>query len=107
VGQWFQDHEVYQFIARIMPYIKALSMRHYWKGSQLRRAGLTDWRNSLLQMVLPDPRMACVVALQQEFALRSERERVERFVTATGCSRSTYFRTKARLVAAKAFEAES
>jgi len=107
VGEWFQDHEVYNFIACIMPYINALSMRHYWKGSQLRRAGLSDWRNSLLQMTLPDPRMACVVALQHEFALRSEREKVERFVTATGCSRSTYFRTKARLMAAKSMEGGS
>ncbi len=29
VGEWFQDHEVYRFIARILPSIKVLSMRHY------------------------------------------------------------------------------
>jgi hypothetical protein len=51
-------------------------------------------------MVLPDPRMACVVALQHDPAQRSEQERVEHFVVATGCSRATYFRMKARLATA-------
>ena len=101
VGEWFQDREVYEFIARIMPFITSLSMRHYCKGSQLRRARLPDWRNGLLQMVLPDPRLACIVALQYEPGLTSERERVERFGAATGYSRATYFRMKAKLVSLK------
>ncbi|MGD0461669.1 MAG: hypothetical protein ABSB74_04190 [Tepidisphaeraceae bacterium] len=96
VGEWFQDHEVYRFIARIMPSIKTLSMRHYRKGSQLRRAGLADWRKSLLQMVLPDQRLAWFLSLQYEPALNSEHERIKRFTKATGCSRATYFRMKAR-----------
>jgi hypothetical protein len=98
VREWFQDAEVYEFIEKVLPWITELSMRHYCKGSQLRRAGLPDWRNSLLQMVLPDPRLACIVALRHEPALKSEQERVERFIVATGCSRATYFRMKARLV---------
>lgn len=97
VAEWFDDADVYAFIERILPSVAELSMRHYCKGSQLRRAGLQDWRSSLLQMVLPDPRMACVVALQQEPTLESEQERVERFVAATGSSRATYFRIKAQL----------
>jgi hypothetical protein len=97
VSEWFEDAEVYGFIERILPCIAEVSMRHYCKGSQLRRAGMPDWRSSLLQMVLPDPRMACVVAMQHDPGLRSEHERVERFVTSTGCSRATYYRTKARL----------
>lgn len=97
VGEWFQDREVYEFIERIMTVTKALSMRHYCKGSQLRRAGISDWRNSLLQMVLPDPRMACLVALQYEPALASEQARLDRFLAETGYSRATYFRMKARL----------
>jgi hypothetical protein len=97
VGEWFKDDEVYAFIGGIMSSISAISMRHYCKGSQLRRAGLRDWRNSLLQMVLPDPRLACVVALQGDQALQSEQERVNRFVSLTGYSRATYFRAKAQL----------
>jgi hypothetical protein len=83
------------------------AMRHYGKGSQRRRAGFTDWRNRLLQTVLSNPPLACVVTLQHEPALRSEEERVDQFVAATGYSRATYFRMKARLVAAKAFENEA
>lgn len=99
VGNWFDDPEVYEFLASIMSFVPAVSMRHYCKGSQLRRAGLTDWRASLMQMVIADPRAACVIAVQHDAALGSERERVNRFVTATGCSRATYFRIKASVMA--------
>lgn len=97
VGEWFDDADVYAFVGGILPSVSELSMRHYCKGSQLRRAGLSDWRSNLLQMVLSDSRMACVVALQHEPVLASEQERVERFVASTGCSRATYFRLKSRL----------
>lgn len=96
VGAWFQDGEVYRFIARMIPWIASLSMRHYCKASQLRRAGLSDWRDSLIKMLFPDPRVACIVALQQQ-ELVTERERADRFVETTGYSRATYFRMKAKL----------
>ncbi|OQZ06723.1 MAG: hypothetical protein B6D36_03555 [Planctomycetes bacterium UTPLA1] len=98
VGEWFQDADVYQLIADTMPSIPALSMRHYCKGAQLRRAGLPDWRHSLLQMVLPDPRMVCILAMQHDPALHSEQDRIARFMTATGKSRATYFRMKAKFM---------
>jgi hypothetical protein len=77
-------------------------MRHYCKGSQLRRAGLSDWQSSLLQMVLPDTRLACVAALQAEQTLQTEEQRVQRFIATTGCGRATYFRMKAELIRAQA-----
>ncbi|OQB82629.1 MAG: hypothetical protein BWX88_03842 [Planctomycetes bacterium ADurb.Bin126] len=100
VGQWLDDPEVYDFVGRLLPMIPAVSMRHYCKGSQLRRAGFGDWRNSLLQMIIPDRRVACVVAMQHDPGIRSEQQRVARFVATTGASRATYFRIKARLAAA-------
>lgn len=105
VGEWFRDTEIYRFIAGVLPLITELSMRHYCKGSQLRRAGLPDWRSNLLQMVLSDQRMACVAALQFEQALRSEEERVERFVSVTGYARATYFRLKAQMARVKPLDA--
>lgn len=98
VGEWFNDGEVYEFLGKLMPMIPAVSMRHYCKGSQLRKAGLTDWRTSLLQMVVPDRRAACVLAMQHDSSLRAEEERVLRFMAITGASRATYFRIKAKLV---------
>jgi hypothetical protein len=77
--------------------IPAVSMRHYCKGSQLRGAGLADWRTSLLQMVVPDGRAACVLAVQHDPLLRSEEARVAKFTALTGASRATYFRIKAKL----------
>ena len=100
VGQWFDDAEVYKFLGRLLPVIPAVSMRHYSKGSQLRRAGFSDWRYGLLQMIVPDRRAACVMAVQHDPKLDSEQQRVGRFVAMTGASRATYFRIKAKLAAA-------
>ena len=97
MGEWFDDPEVYEFIEKLMPVIPAVSMRHYCKGSQLRRAGLADWRTGLLQMVVPDSRAACVLALQHDPSLQSEGDRVAKFFAITGASRATYFRVKTRL----------
>ncbi|MCC6427760.1 MAG: hypothetical protein IT435_13185 [Phycisphaerales bacterium] len=97
VRDWFDDAEVYDFLGRLMPLIPALSMRHYSKGSQLRRAGLADWRASLLQMVVPDSQVACVLAVQHDPVLHSEEDRVAKFTAATGASRATYFRLKSKL----------
>ncbi len=97
VGTWFEDPEVYAFLGEIMPVVTTISMRHYCKGSQLRRAGLADWRISLLQMMIPDASSACVIAVQHDPRLRSEQQRVEQFVTSTKCSRAKYFRIKSRL----------
>jgi hypothetical protein len=97
VDDWFEDPEVYEFIGQIMNYAPAISMRHYRKGSQLRRAGFDDWRKSVLQMVIPDSRVACVIAAQHDPELLSETDRVKHFMNSTKCSRATYFRLKSRL----------
>ena len=97
VGQWFVDSEVYEFLGQFISAIPAVSMRHYCKGSQLRRAGLADWRNNLLQMAMPDSRLAWFMTVQHDPDLRSEQQRVDRFIAATRSCRATYFRIKARI----------
>jgi hypothetical protein len=96
VREWFEDEEVYEFLGRLLPRIPAVSMRHYCKGAQLRRAGLADWRRSLLQMVLPNTQTAAVVAVQNDPMLTTEEQRAAAFVAMTGASRATYFRAKAK-----------
>lgn len=81
---------------RFVPMIPTVSKRHYRKGSQLRRAGRADWRTSLLQMVIPDSRAACVLALQPDPALLSEEQRVEMSKMTTGAWRATYVRIEAK-----------
>lgn len=100
VGQWFDDPEVYDFLGRFLGVVPAISMRHYCKGSQLRRAGFSDWQSSLMQMIIPDRRVVCVIAAQHDPGLQSEQQRVDHFVATTGGSRATYFRIKARLAGA-------
>jgi hypothetical protein len=89
--------EVYAFLGQIATLAPTISMRHYCKGSQLRRAGFDDWRTSLLQMVMPDAREACVIAVQLDQRLLSEQDRVQQFIASTKCSRATYFRLKSKL----------
>jgi len=64
VGECFRTKKSTSSSQQVIPSIRAVSMRHYCKASQLRRAGFADWRNSVLQMVLPDPRLAmcCITA---------------------------------------------
>ena len=97
VGRWFDDSDVYCFLGELLHLIPELSMRHYSKGSQLRRAGFTDWRQSLLQMMIADHRTVCVLHLQHESAIVSERERATQFMRITGASRATYYRIKSAL----------
>lgn len=102
VGQWFEDREVYDFVARYLPHTPAISMRHYEKGRRLRTAGFADWRSSLLKMMIPDPYVAAVAGLAADHGLKSEKQRVEQFVRETGRSRPTYYRIKRRLIEASA-----
>lgn len=97
VGHWFDDPIVYAFIADWLGQVPAISMRHYDKGRRLRGAGFSDWRESLLEMMLPDRRLSLMARLQWDVALDSECDRVARFCQQTGCSRPTYFRLKNRL----------
>lgn len=97
VGRWFDDADVYHFLGELLHLIPELSMRHYAKGSQLRRAGFTDWRQSLLQMIIADHRTVCVLYLQHDSAIESEQERATQFQRITGASRATYYRIKSTL----------
>ena len=99
VGQWFDDPVVYAFIADWLEQVPMISMRHYEKGRRLRAAGFLDWRQSLLEMMVPDRRLSLLARLQWDGALENERARVSRFCEQTGCSRPTYFRLKKLLPA--------
>jgi hypothetical protein len=97
VGDWFHDPEVYDLIETQLGHVPAVSMRHYDKGRRLRRAGLVDWRATLLRMLAPDAELAAVAALQADPTIRTDKERVERFMRDTGRSRPTYYRLKRKL----------
>jgi hypothetical protein len=94
VRTWFPDHEVYDFIGSLLPYVPRVSIRHYLKGKTLRRAGMLDWKETILRMLLSDTPFACVVRLQLDQSFAREKDRVEQFISETGKSRPTYFRLK-------------
>ncbi|MCZ6806041.1 MAG: hypothetical protein O7F08_03750 [Deltaproteobacteria bacterium] len=97
VKEWFDDPVVFEFIAGYLPVVPHVSMRHYDKGRRLRRAGFEDWRQIVLQMMLPDRLAAIVAGLQVNPRFETDKERVRRFIEDTGMSRPTYYRVKRRL----------
>lgn len=100
VKAWFDDPEVYDFVASLLPWTPAVSMRHYEKGRRLRLAGFADWRTSVMRMMIPSGPVGAVVAAQADPSLTTERQRVASFVRQTGRSRPTYYRIKRQLAEA-------
>ncbi|MEM1098107.1 MAG: ATP-binding protein [Planctomycetota bacterium] len=97
VGEWFDDPEVYRFIGEHVELAPCLSLRYYDKGRMLNHAGFSDWHQTLIGMMIPDRRLALIVALKHDRSLRSDRERVDRFMEQTGLSRPTYYRLKRQI----------
>lgn len=94
VGDWFDDPEVYAFIGKYMGLTPHLSLRFYDKGRMLNQAGFTDWCQTLIRMMVTDQKIALIVTLGLDPALKTDRERLDHFVQNTGLSRPTYYRLK-------------
>lgn len=88
---------VFEFIAGHLRVVPHVSMRHYDKGRRLCRAGFEDWRQIVLQMMLPDRLTAIVASLQVDPRFETDKERVRRFIEETSMFRPTYYRIKRRL----------
>jgi len=94
VATWFEDSQVLEFADEHLSVAAYLSIRCYEKACALRGAGVDEWRHIMLQMMMPDRRLALVAALQADETCVTEKERVERFSIETGLSRPTYYRLK-------------
>jgi hypothetical protein len=92
-AQWFDDQDVFDFIAQHLHVIPKPSMRHYVNARELKRTDdpAIDWREAMLKCWLP-PRRQLVARLKADPLLASEEDRVQAFVEQGGGSRATYFR---------------
>jgi hypothetical protein len=92
-AEWFDDQEVFDFIAEHLHLIAKPSMRHYVNARELKRTEdpAIDWREAMLNRWLP-PRRQLVARLKADPSFASEEERVQAFVNQKGGSRATYFR---------------
>lgn len=97
VGQWCDDEEVYRFIGAHVSAVSLVSMRWYAKAQKLREAGFTDWKISVLQMMLSNRRLAIVADLLLDRAYVTESDRIKAFEARTGRSRATYYRLRQKL----------
>ena len=97
VASWFDDQVVYDFIQDHLHMIAEPSMRHYKKGSQLRRAGRSDWQERLLEICGVDAKARAVVALMMDPDIGGENRRAAAFEERGFGNRDTYFSRKKRL----------
>lgn len=97
VGEWFHDHDVYDFMADYLPLISEPSMRFYVKGSQLRRANPEHWRDLLLEMIGIEERDRFILKLLKDPTYPSEESRVHAFTENGFGDRATYYRRKRRI----------
>lgn len=99
---WFDDKEVLDFVGQHLHLITQPSMRYYVKGSELRRAGIGEWRENVLRMFGTHiERLAIVSRILDDASIVCEAERVARFVELTGQSQATYYRDRERLLKAR------
>ena len=93
VATWFEDQEILDFIAPLIPHLQHLSMRVYLNALASKNAvksGL-DWRQDVLQELNIDPVTTTIVELLQDKSL-SQNQRAKKFTEKTGHDRATFFR---------------
>ena len=86
---WFQDGEVFDFIAAHLHLITNHSFRTYLLALELKMAQM-DWKRTILSRFLSGPALL-VAQLKSDPAFRSEAERVNAFRDGGGGSRTTYY----------------
>ena len=97
VREWFDDREVYDFIEDHLADVRQLSMRHYVKGEQLKKANPDKWQEQLLTIMGIDDQWRSFIRIVHDTQLASEAERVARFESEGLGDRATYYRWKKKL----------
>jgi hypothetical protein len=95
VRSWFNDQEILKWYDRHLSLFNTLSMRHYVRAAELKRAGL-DWQHASLPENLPQ-KMLLVARLRSDESLCSEEERARVFISLGAGCRATYFNHARRL----------
>jgi hypothetical protein len=92
IAEWFDDQEVYDFVAEYLHLIAKPLMRHYVNARELKRTEdpAINWREAMLKRWLP-PRRQVVASLKADPSFAREEDRVRTFVEQGGGSRATYF----------------
>jgi len=74
VKRWFKDQEILGFVDRHLASITVLSMRHYTKAAEQKRAGL-DWQRFLINAWQVDPKLDFAMKLLREDIPPAERQK--------------------------------
>ena len=86
---WFDDQEIFDFVAEHLHLVGKLSMRHYVLAKELKNDG-KDWQKRLLGMWLQGPELIAA-RLMADTSFSTEAARVEAFrVQGGGCKQTFY-----------------
>ena len=97
-AQWFEDQEVFDFIAIHLPLLEQPSLRLYVLAAQLKNAGF-DWRAAVLNHCF-DGTTRVVAQLRADPSYETEADRIRAFVDGGHGCRATYFNHLRRLPSA-------
>ena len=90
VAEWFDQQDIFDFVAQHLHLISSPSMRDYVGGSELKAAGF-DWRALLLERWGLTGARLLVARLRADERFATEGERVAAFVKAGGGCQATYY----------------
>jgi hypothetical protein len=105
VSSWYWDQEVFDFIARHLPYLRRPSCRLYYKTWQVKEAG-EDWQKFVLEHLYEegDPEFR-IIQLLADDSLGSNNMRARKFTAEGYGSRATFYRYLADLEERRGLEA--
>ena len=93
-GKWFDDQEIYDWIAANLHRVREPSLRHYVRAKELKAAGM-DW-TEVLAVEDENPRARLAAELLKSAAYDSTTARVKAFVEQGGGCRATFFNYRRR-----------
>ncbi len=96
-GRWFQDKEVYKFIGASLAQLSTLSLRNYVKAAELKRVGIKNWQDHLLQSCGINPKQDAALQVLRDPTLHTLQQRIAKFKELCGGSKATFCRYQQEL----------
>jgi hypothetical protein len=89
VSEWFWDEEIFAWIGTHLDLLSGLTMRHYIRASELKKAEM-DWLDVLMSEGF-SPKTLFVAKLKADPTFVDENARIQAFSASGAGGRSTYF----------------
>ena len=95
-GTWFEDEEIYGWIAQNLHRVRVPSLRHYVRAKELKAAGM-DW-TAVLAAEDENKRARIAAEILESTEYASTAARVAAFVAKGGGCRATFFNYRRKFI---------